>query len=291
MVIKNLGGNSGCNVFLYDIDEKTRFVHKVSSSKAYNKRLEIQCNKQQESFNLHHNAPEVYSKGFDADGLFYFDMEYIHGKTLSQYIKNIPVSEINRIVDNIVDNIIQNKKNDCICKDVQKIFQDKITNLQSSITIEYSNLDVISKSISILKKHDWSKFTRSQCHGDLTLENIIISSGKLYFIDFLDSFYDSWLLDFGKIMQDVQVLWAYRFEKRITINTQIRLHIFHDILIKKMDDISPQLKVEINYSLLLHLLRIYPYAKDIQTLDFLNIEIKSTIGMIEYLEEELQSTL
>ena len=45
------------------------------------------------------------------------------------------------------------------------------------------------------------------CHGDLTYENMIIKQNNLYFIDFLDGYVDSKLLDISKIFQlDLQIL-------------------------------------------------------------------------------------
>ena len=44
----NLGGHSGCQIHLIEDDDGNVFVRKVSKDEAYNKRLEIQCEKQKD---------------------------------------------------------------------------------------------------------------------------------------------------------------------------------------------------------------------------------------------------
>ena len=56
-----------------------------------------------------------------------------------------------------------------------------------------------------------------------TLENILITRDrKLYLIDFLDSFYNSWMIDVAKILQDVDLKWSYR-NSETNQNLEIRL--------------------------------------------------------------------
>ena len=52
----------------------------------------------------------------------------------------------------------------------------------------------------------------SFCHGDLTFANIIFHSNRLYFIDFLDSFIDSYLIDFAKLKQDLFYFWNLKIQ-------------------------------------------------------------------------------
>ena len=135
----------------------------------------------------------------------------------------------------------------------------------------------------MLAAHNWDKFCVTPCHGDMTLENIIIKDGRLYLIDFLDSFYDCWIMDAAALLQDVQVMWSYR-QARQDINTAIRLMIFRDIMIDMIREHAGEDFVqEIYYALLLKLLRIYPYTSDEFTLSFLDNRIEAVIKVINTL--------
>ena len=133
--------------------------------------------------------------------------------------------------------------------------------------------------------------TYSKCHGDMTLENIIIKNDKIYFIDFLDSFYDSWFLDIGTLLQDVQVMWSYRFQKDVSMNTVLRLIVFRDLLIDEIKNVNPEYVLEIYYALLQKLIRIYPYTKDELTYNFLNEKTKLVISDILKMEKAQERSL
>ena len=272
----NLSGHSGCKIILVEEDGRKPYVRKYSSGPEYNKRLEFQCNKQKSFVSDRIKAPTVYDTGYTEDGIFYFDMEYVQGITLAQYMATMDISRVRGMVDDIVKNIVnvQNEKS----SEANTIFREKIASLEDS-TSKLNNRYVI-EALTELKKYDWSGFGSSFCHGDLTLENIIVRNNELYLIDFLDSFYDSWILDIGKLMQDVQTMWSYRFDKDISTNTVIRLIAFRDILLEEICKSSPERYCDIYYALLLHLVRIYPYTRDKEIFDFLDKKVSSVLGII-----------
>jgi len=273
----NLNGHSGCEILLCEYDDGTKFVRKISSGEEYNNRLKSQCDKQATFCSNGIFVPKVIHQGKNSKGQFFFDMEYVRGVTLSQYIRSISVSNIKNIVNDIMKATIREYKKTNL--NVQNIFLKKIYDTELKVKKAHWN-KYLSDSFYLLYNHSWSLFVESPCHGDLTLENIIISGDKLYYIDFLDSFYDSWLLDAGKLLQDVQAMWSYRFEKSLDINTAIRLHIFRDLLLNYIISYRSELYIEIQYALLLHLIRIYPYTQDEYTLKFLDTKVQMTIHNI-----------
>ena len=48
------------------------------------------------------------------------------------------------------------------------------------------------------------------CHGDLTFSNIIFHPNRLFFIDFLDCYVDTFLSDLVKLKQDLYYLWGLK---------------------------------------------------------------------------------
>ena len=98
MEIIDLGGHSGCKILLYEINDNEKFVRKISSNKEYNKRLEIQAKKQKNFNNQYIKTPKVINQGYNEGGLFYFDMEFIQGVTLSKYIESVEISKVKELV-------------------------------------------------------------------------------------------------------------------------------------------------------------------------------------------------
>lgn len=282
----NLGGHSGCQILLIEDDGGKTFVRKISKDEDYNERLKVQSEKQAAINGELFKTPAVLNQGYTEEGLYFFDMEYVQGITLAEYIKTVEIGKVKGLVDSLVSSIIPKRPITSIpeCKsDVSKIFAEKLSGLRKTLSVH--NNPVIDQSLTLLEAHDWSKLTYSQCHGDMTLENIIVKNDKLYFIDLLDSFYDSWVLDIGTLLQDVQVMWAYRFQETVSMNTVLRLIVFRDLLINEIKRVDPAYVVEIYYSLLQKLIRIYPYTKDELTYHFLNEKTRLVIEKIMELEK------
>lgn len=277
MKITNLGGHSGCKILLCELDDNQVFVRKISSDRDYNKRLEVQAKKQTDFKSDIIKTPLVLSQGYTEDELFYFDMEYVRGITMAEYMKSIEIGKVRLLVESIVHNVILSESNNSEVN--EDIFINKINSLECKLASK--NNVVIDSAIKMLKNHSWKAFNKTSCHGDLTLENIIVKDNQLYLIDFLDSFYDCWIMDISTLLQDVQTMWAFRYQKEVNINTLLRLIVFRDILIDSVKSIAGDKYIEVYYALLLKLVRIYPYIKDKATYEFLSEKTQSVIDIIK----------
>lgn len=264
----NLGGHSGCGVFLMETENGQMFVRKTSKDPAYNERLKAQCTKQKNFQGHNLKTPAVLQEGVDKNGCFYFDMEYVQGVTLAEYIKTMEIGKIRGLVHILVEDLMPKtiSADPQLAEQAHLCFAEKLTSLIPQV----KNHPQAAKALQLLQDHNWKAFTSSFCHGDLTLENIIVRNDTLYLIDFLDSFYDSWLLDMGTLLQDVQTMWAYRNKTPLTANAMLRLMVFRDLLIDTVVATNPCYVKEIYYALLMKLVRIYPYTTDAATIAFLN---------------------
>ena len=271
-----LSGHSGCKIILCENDNEIKYVRKISSDIAYNERLQKQVYKQEMYKSKFFKVPKVIKKGFTEDNLYYFEMEYIQGITLAEYIKKIEINRLNVLVKKITEELLSDFDN--TQKTDVLVFHKKISELK--IKIEIYNNHTFDLALNILNNHDWSKFYVNNCHGDFTLENIIVKNDELYLIDFLDSFYDSKLLDMGSILQDIQAMWSYRKSKSINVNTMIRLVVFKDLFVDEIKEIMKDDFIEIYYALLLKLVRIIQYTKDELTLNFVEGKINEVLKII-----------
>lgn len=286
IVLKQLKGHSGCYIdLMYDITNNYKFVRK-SSEESYSNRLCVQLSKQQ-TFALSHindnkiDAPLVLEQDTDSMSVFY--MDYIPGKTLAEAIDTMPIDNIKhygKILHSYFDKALAqskfvqleannsleiNKKLDSIYNATLKIQNTTIDKNCVIETIEYLRNALSTVNIYINECDD------IYCHGDFTLENMIVSNNKLYLIDFLDSYINCIEIDYAKILQDVLLGWSYRFKKE-SAGRQLRL----SILFNEIIDIYKQHKTSIDLMLLVNVLRIVPYCKqnDDITANWLNKKIK-----------------
>lgn len=261
-------GHSGCKLQVRRL-YGTLVAVKTSKDAGYNDRLRLQAEKQKSYTHAKFKAPKIYRECINKDGLCEFHMEYIPGKTLATHLHSLPLVSIKDIAEQLLD-IVQvdaatNSK-------VNTIFRTKIRSLRSALPQKME--PAVKKALAHLRSVDWTHCEESACHGDLTLENIIMRDKDVYLIDFLDSFYSSWMMDVATLLQDIECLWSYRHEP-ISDNLQVRLLALKNSLISKIrsrHNGEEQLVLIYNL-LLLKLLRILPYTNDAATLEYLYREI------------------
>lgn len=237
-----LKGHSGCKISLLEDKEKL-FVRKVSSNPEYNDRLFTQIRKQKK-FKHHLIASPIVFNTFYIEKNLSFDMEFIKGKSFSNFVEKEHHKNIKSIFLKILDFVNQNNfLEETIEQDVEK----KVDQLQ--IDSKYQPFKECCLDF------DWNNIHKSYSHGDLTFENIMIKDGDLYFIDFLDSFTSSQVLDYSKLMQDTIVGWSWR---KNTTSPFINLLFLHNLM---KENLSSNMLTASYKMLILNLLRIIPYCE------------------------------
>jgi hypothetical protein len=278
--VRNLTGHSGCALSL--LRNGTMFVRKTSRDKEYNKRLEYQYLKQKVFDKKGIAVPRVLGRGMDKNGLFYFDMEFINCSSMDKHFTVMPMGSVPEMVQRLFVNlpIANSKATDKVGVAVAR----KLTELKTRSLFQAR---AFLASFVLLDKYDFSQVPESECHGDLTLENIMISeSGKIYLIDLLDSFIDTWMVDVVKILQDVDLHWSYRHTK-LDANTELCLLVAKEEIFKTVLAMPKGKKIlsDIYHILLLNVLRIFPYAKDNETFVFLENALLKALKQIREIEK------
>lgn len=270
--IQNLTGHSGCSISIYK-DGLNFFIRKKSGTINYNYRLRQQCLKQKQfflkicEFNARNDVrigfftPKIYRDGVEK-GLYFFDMEYLNGNTLARKVQDADQCLMKAIAKTLCNLFLELKKESEIAKDTQTIFERKIRDLK----LQMGDAEkFITPALDRLLMVDYSSVPQSFCLGDLSLENVLVDNDRLYFIDLLDSFFNSYLLDISKLLMDIECGWSLRNEN-LSIEAQIRLSIFRKIIIENLGDIISSTDVDmLNNLKTLHAIRIMPYTKDINS--------------------------
>jgi len=241
-------GLSGCKLELIG----SNILRKHSSSPSYNKRLVLQVKKQELFSNqIFRNVetPKVLRKEDS-----YFDMEYVTGRSFDEYFSVCSVNDIDFVFDSLCgyfDGLISNAQ--YYQPEVsKKRLLDKINSLETH-TRHLTDLYHIRQIVSSITM----KIPQTFCHGDLTFTNIIFNKNRLYLIDFLDCFIDSFLCDLIKLKQDLYYHWSLDVQGVESLRIrQIYSYIWDKIEQRYSEYVDT---IEFNVLDILNTLRIEPY--------------------------------
>lgn len=277
-----LNGLSGCKLELIN----NNIVRKYSSSLSYNQRLYYQISKQKLFSNLtikNIDTPKVIDIKFDE--IYSFDMEYVSGSSFYEYFSSSNINDVQFILDSLFayfDDLILSQKF-YKPKIAQKRILDKITLLKENTN--YPNDLLFLKNIV---EQSELQLPQTFCHGDLTFSNIIFHKNRIYFIDFLDCFIDSFLIDLVKLKQDLFYHWSLK-EQQITNKRIYQIYSFiWSKIVKRYSKYINTLEFDILD--FLNSLRIDPYLTEGRQRIIINMMLK-TSGLYENINRSYGGTV
>ena len=254
-------GLSGCSLELIN----DRVLRKYSPTTDYNSRLLSQADKQVvfgDRIYKNIDAPKVYDMQKN-----YFDMEYIAGKSFEEFFSIASVNDVEFVVSTLFDYF------DTLISTARSFdATNKILTKIDSLKEKSSH----KKYIEFLRKYvEDNKIIvpHTFCHGDLTFANIIFHKNRLFFIDFLDCYVDTFLSDLVKLKQDLHHLWAVR-------NQDVYSNRIHQIYQYIWDKLEVRYESFMNESFhildVMNALRIEPYLTSDDQRVILEGIVKST---------------
>jgi hypothetical protein len=268
-----LKGHSGACV-AYHAAGRRGFVRKTAAGPGANERLMAQADKQRQLHMLALPFPRVLSQGLDANGCATFDMEYLPGRSVADAVINAAFFDTATLV-RTVQRMTWLFAHGTGAALPASLFRGKIESIAAVCHDEATRT-----SAARLLALDWNGIPASPCHGDLTLENILLTTNSTVgLIDCDETFASSWWLDFGKLFQDIDGHWCLRrlyapgipAVRRINAVQKLEtLGIAFRALAARLD---PALPARLPQLAALGLLRAAPYAKDGQTRLFLQTRI------------------
>lgn len=258
-------GLSGCKLEFIN----NKVIRKYSSSLDYNTRLVKQIDKQIlfSNFILKNiSTPKIFN--INKNDLYSFEMEYIPGFSSYDYFSICSPKDVDFVLDTLFsyfDFLILNSKQ---CKVNLKILE-KIDFLEKNTThkkyLKCIKKEVIKKDIIVPKTF---------CHGDLTFSNILFHKNRIFFIDFLDSYIDSFICDLVKLKQDLYYLWNMRINKMYSQRIhQIYSYIWNSLSERYYSHIDT---IEFKVVDVMNSLRIEPYLTNQYQRDILTDIIKDS---------------
>ena len=258
-------GLSGCKLKLLS----NTILRKYSSSEQYNPRLLKQVDKQNFFYNLilkNIDTPKVLN--INKENLCFFDMEYVPGLSSYDFFSSACKENIDFVIETLFgyfDYLSSRFKMVDVTNQVLNKIQVLKENSSHKNFIEY--LENIIKENPIIVPNTF-------CHGDLTFSNILFHPNRLFFIDFLDCYVDSFLCDLIKIKQDLYYHWSLKVQNL----SSVRMIQTYRYIWEKLEDRYEYFILRSSFDVLdaMNILRIEPYLTNLHQQSILNKVITST---------------
>ena len=195
-------GHSGADVRFH---AENGMVRKTAASPAVNARLFAQAEKQRRLFMLGLPFPRVLAERVNAQGCAEFDMQYLPGRSLADAVNQAALFDPAAVVKS-VERMMWLFAPAAGPSLAPRLFQGKIHDIAG-----HADDDDVRRVAARLAACNWSGIPESPCHGDLTLENMLITTARtIAFIDCDEAWVSSYWLDFGKLFQDIEGHWCLR---------------------------------------------------------------------------------
>lgn len=256
------GGLSGCKLELLN----NTTLRKYSSSPEYNSRLLKQVDKQNFFYNLilkNIDTPKVLSVNKDS-----FDMDYVPALSFYEFFSSASVENIEFVIETLFGYF------DFISSRFRMVdVTDEILNKLDSLMPRSHHKNFI-RHLKKLVEEESIVVPNTFCHGDLTFNNILFHPNRLFFIDFLDSYVDSFLCDLVKMKQDLYYLWSLKIQNL----SSVRMIQTYRYIWEKLESRYEYYIEKISFDVLdaINILRIEPYLTNPQQTIILNKVITST---------------
>jgi thiamine kinase-like enzyme len=204
-------------------------------------------------------------------------MPYIEGVTGEDFAVHSTqklISALSSSLSSIIYHEIERSSNNVI---KLSVFTEKVEEVRQSTT----DLDLIALVDMVLREVEGFPkelvFPIGPCHGDLTLSNIIVTSGsKITLIDFLHTYLETPLQDVAKLMQEFSYGWSFRkASPSIQLKAKIFCSQFYPRALIMLEDLYPDPIRLVN---MVNLIRIAPYVKDQSTKYWLLKSVNKCLG-------------
>lgn len=214
-------GISGAQVFILTRDRRHWFVRKAARDPAGSARLRAQARKQaafSDSIAGVLQTPRILDEGEEA-GRFYFDMELVRGPDGASYLRSAPLAEVTRFADRLCQYMALAATRPAIGPArTQSSFEALYVRVceaqRKTAALEPAVLARLLMALDGLRTQ--GPASASLCHGDLTLENLVVGEdGMIWVIDLLDPPFEHWWNDVAKLHQDLAGGWFLRHQRPV----------------------------------------------------------------------------
>ena len=225
-VVKELYGFSGNQILLMQKHNRL-FVRKIGNITRNIERMQ--------ALNAEYPLPQLYTVSKKM-----IDMEYLHGLDIKSYLKT---NNYEKLLEFLLC-ILEKFSNSSVNKDYTEIYIKKLQEI---------NFDALPFTCEQLLDRLPRQLPSSNYHGDLTLENIIWTADRGFFlIDCATIEYDSYIFDIAKLRQDLELGW---FTRKDNAMLNVKTKYIQEKILQQHPTANN------DYLLILMLLRVYRHSR------------------------------
>ena len=280
-----LAGHSGARVVLQQADGIS-VVRKTAGRASDNERLRQQAEKQSAFHAARVPTPKVIRSGLDGDRYF-FEMNYVPSISVAASCANgstAAMSSLRAFVEGWIARLRDQAAGTIGADSVQVKLRAVVAACRET-PILHPSMPVIELLSTMLARVRWPPLPEGPCHGDLTLENILVDSkGAIWLIDFDAPELSSYWLDLAKLYQDLSGLWCLRHlaaEDGSTLaykNAVIAMRRLRAEIDQVVERALPGFHAGLPPLVALHLMRALPYCGDTATIVYILNRVHAVIA-------------
>jgi len=210
---RELSGFSGARVLLVTRDGRHWFVRKAARDAQQSSRLSLQLKKQkafEKVAKCSLRTPAILDEG-EIDGCYFVDMEFIRGIDGVNFLRQASYAEVieftNQLTIYLERAAASKPLNSGGCATLFDALFTKLCQVHRATNL--LNSTVLSHLFLRLDElRNLRDLNETLCHGDLTLQNMIIDDQKqIWVVDLLDSPFEHYWQDVAKLHQDLSGSW------------------------------------------------------------------------------------
>lgn len=266
-----LSGLSGVLVYLLTLDGEHWFVRKAAAVTDHSVRLKAQAAKQirftEETLGTM-RTPPVIGEG-EVDGRYFFDMAYVRGVDGATFLRRASYDQVIQFADRLCAYL------DAAATSAPFGPSEPVSLFEAlfaKVCAVYADSDVLTDEtlgrvmVMLDQVRRAGSLAPTLCHGDLTLENVIIDPDEgLWMIDLLDSPVEHYWQDVAKLHQDLTGGWYLRREARISRGV---LDFVSGRILRQADKLDPTYRHVHDALLTASFIRILPYTRTVEDTAF-----------------------
>ena len=278
--VRMLTGLSGADIYLVTRDQKLWFVRKAARNPESSARLRLQHAKQSAfAARIDHalRVPRILGEG-EAAGRFFFDMEFVRGTDGASYLRQATYAQVRAFAEHMTAYLgavaaaapLAPAAGTASSGDLFKGLYAKISEVQRKTGL--ISHDVLSRCFLALEPLTQMQLQPTLCHGDLTLENLVVDDqGQVWAFDLLNAPFEHYWLDIAKIHQDLDGGWYRLRQQRIA---QCVLQHVSALLLATAEKLQPGYAAVHAVLMATTFIRILPYVSNDADREFVQARIE-----------------